>query len=278
MRFPVLLALLTACATEAPPPPVPGTADIDGEVLLTVDGRPLHTKVIDLALKEAPPQQIEMMRSSGQLKGMVEGMALGEVLYNRAIEQGLHNDADTQLALAIAARNVLAQALVDQTAEGKITDQAIQDAYEKRKVQYAKPSAKVRHIILTDASKKDEVWGLLQGGADFAEMAKTHSADRATGENGGELGWVVKGQLAPDVSAKVFANENTGLVEPIETGGAVLLVEVLERRSVTPLEDVREELKAVLKGEAAKAFISEVEGEITIEWKADPNTIGSSEG
>lgn len=58
----------------------------------------------------------------------------------------------------------------------------------------AADSVKVSHIMLAGKSEADtkaladSLMGALKGGADFTELARTHSADQAA-EKGGELGW-----------------------------------------------------------------------------------------
>jgi len=72
-----------------------------------------------------------------------------------------------------------------------------------------------RHILLTPDSDTDAGWEAarikadmlrtqLQDGADFIELAKQHSRD-ATARDGGDLGTLKRGELAPDVEAELLA-------------------------------------------------------------------------
>jgi peptidyl-prolyl cis-trans isomerase SurA len=66
---------------------------------------------------------------------------------------------------------------------------------------------KVRHILIkpnalvTNQQARDRLLQLkmrLEGGADFAQLARTNSDDRGSALKGGELGWVSKGQMVPE--------------------------------------------------------------------------------
>jgi len=108
-----VLALLLLAACPAPEAPLPGTLPDAGEVLLTADGHPLHREVLDAAMKSVPPEQLEQLKASGQYRDVVEKMALGEVLYHRALADKMHEKRDVQLKMAIAERDALAQADFD---------------------------------------------------------------------------------------------------------------------------------------------------------------------
>jgi peptidyl-prolyl cis-trans isomerase SurA len=72
-----------------------------------------------------------------------------------------------------------------------------------------------RHILITPEADSDAGWEAarikadmlrtqLQDGADFTELAKQHSRD-ATAKDGGDLGPLKRGELAPDVEAELLA-------------------------------------------------------------------------
>lgn len=69
-------------------------------------------------------------------------------------------------------------------------------------------SVKLRHIFLVekDAAKVDSLVAAINGGADFAALAKQYSAVQQTAANGGEIGWIQEGMqgLDKEITDKAF--------------------------------------------------------------------------
>ena len=75
------------------------------------------------------------------------------------------------------------------------------------------PSDSAREAALTEARK---VLQELQGGADFATVARRYSDDPGTRERGGELGWFRRGRMVPEFERTAFAlrpGQVSGIVE-----------------------------------------------------------------
>ncbi len=69
----------------------------------------------------------------------------------------------------------------------------------------------------------------LRSGADFAELARTRSADSRTAGKGGDMGWLDTALLPPTYHAS-FATANTGdVVGPLETPHGYDIMQILQR-------------------------------------------------
>lgn len=126
--------------------------------------------------------------------------------------------------------------------------------------------AEVREIVLNaegDAARKSAVHELedvrraiLAGEVSFAAKAQEISQDLATATKGGDLGWVLPGEL-PSALDSAVDNLNPGQVsEPLVLPGRVVLLQLVDRRehALAPGQEravVRSEL---LQRKAAKAF------------------------
>jgi peptidyl-prolyl cis-trans isomerase SurA len=99
---------------------------------------------------------------------------------------------------------------------------------------------RLRHILVRASETVSEAEALrrlrdlrnriVSGAADFAEMARVHSAD-ATAARGGELDWVYPGDTVPDFE-RAFNELAIGEVsQPVRTPFGYHLIQVLERRS-----------------------------------------------
>lgn len=262
----LLLTTLLLGGCEEQEPHVPGTYTASGPVVAQVNGEPLHQDLIDVLLDRIPEAQRQQMEQTGQLAQLNEQVILTQVLYQAAIEEGLQNDPTVQKSLAFAERSALADALVGKKVDAQITDDKIKAWYTDHLVQFAQPEVKLSHIILQDMAKAGELKTQLDGGADFAALANEHSVDPRTKGTGGKMdSWVPVNQLQGEVGEQLKAAKPGDVVGPFEMGpGTIALLKVDESRAQTPIEEVREQIKAELDKELTNAVIKEYQDKATI--------------
>ena len=74
--------------------------------------------------------------------------------------------------------------------------------------------ARARHILVSTEEKCNDLKTQIEGGADFAALAKEHSSC-PSGKQGGDLGEFGPGQMVPEFDKAVFS------LEPGEISGVV---------------------------------------------------------
>jgi peptidyl-prolyl cis-trans isomerase SurA len=71
---------------------------------------------------------------------------------------------------------------------------------------------------------------ILSGQANFADLARKHSQDPGSRSNGGEYGWIKRGEFAPEYEAAAFTLDQGEISKPFETDFGMHIVQLLERR------------------------------------------------
>lgn len=266
MRPLFLALLLVGCQTQAPER-VPGAITPEGDVVFTINGNlPIHQNMYDAVLERVPPEQrSRMTQAPGGMQRLEEQLSMSQLLYGKAIESGLANDPKIRVGLAMAERDYLAAIYVQREGEKAITDDAIAKRYEERKVQYARPEVKARHILVKEESKAVELKKQLDAGANFAELATANSEDPGSKEKGGDLGWFERRRMDPAFSEAAFTAEKGAIVGPVSTRFGFHLIQVEDKRDARPLEEVREEIAASLRQDAIQAMLSGLQAELTMQ-------------
>ena len=151
--------------------------------------------------------------------------------------------------------------------EYEISDTEIELYYSQNQYRFEQPErVKLRHILFmtTDKSeeeteeartKADEVLEQLRAGADFEELAKEHSEDPGNADNGGDLGWVTRGDMVPEFEDAGFALQIGGLsAAPVKTDFGYHLIRLDDRQSgsIKPLSEVREVIRGDLVAERSQ--------------------------
>lgn len=89
-------------------------------------------------------------------------------------------------------------------------------------------TASARHILVETAEQCEDLKNQIEGGADFAEIAKQHS-NCPSGKSGGDLGEFGQGQMVPEFDKVVFNDELNTVHGPIQTQFGYHLLEITSR-------------------------------------------------
>ncbi|HET6725445.1 MAG TPA: peptidylprolyl isomerase [Gammaproteobacteria bacterium] len=88
--------------------------------------------------------------------------------------------------------------------------------------------ASARHILVDNENVCRELKSQIEGGADFAEVARSHSTCPSS-SRGGELGEFGPGQMVPEFDKVVFSAPVGEVQGPVKTQFGYHLVEVTRR-------------------------------------------------
>ncbi|MEO0262139.1 MAG: peptidylprolyl isomerase [candidate division WOR-3 bacterium] len=78
--------------------------------------------------------------------------------------------------------------------------------------------------------KSEEVYKKLKSGGDFGYLALKYSDDRKTALEGGEVGYIRKGILPPEIENKIFSLKKGEFTEPIESDYGYYIFKVLDKK------------------------------------------------
>ena len=88
--------------------------------------------------------------------------------------------------------------------------------------------ARARHILVSSEENCNALKTQIEGGADFAELAKEHSSC-PSGKQGGDLGEFGPGQMVKEFDAVVFHEELGKVHGPVKTQFGYHLLEITSR-------------------------------------------------
>ena len=88
--------------------------------------------------------------------------------------------------------------------------------------------ASARHILVATEAECLKLKSEIEGGKDFAELAKKHSTC-PSGKRGGALGEFGPGQMVPEFDQVVFKAEVNKIHGPVKTQFGYHLVEITKR-------------------------------------------------
>jgi len=89
-------------------------------------------------------------------------------------------------------------------------------------------TASARHILVKSEEQCQQIKTDIEGGADFAELAKQHSSC-PSGNSGGDLGEFGPGMMVPEFDQVVFSADVNTVQGPVKTQFGYHLLEVTAR-------------------------------------------------
>ena len=235
-----------------------------------------YTQVLQAYARKAPPDYEAGLRrrmAAQRLLAMVAETA--EVSEDELRARFLREGDTVSLSLvkfdpAAYAAKIKQPTPAEVSAWEKAHGREIAAFYEANKATYSKgEQVRLRHILVRmnrnpaeDEKAKAHERALelrkqIQGGKDFAQVAKESSDDTGSKAQGGELGWNEKGTFVPAFAQAAFNLKIGELSEPVLTPFGWHLIEVQEKKPAEekPLAAVSGEIAQILlKKERASAL------------------------
>ena len=159
----------------------------------------------------------------------------------------------------ITVQKLITNAIADKVA---VKPEQVTDFYKKNPDQFKQPErVRASHILImvpkgSDAAAKTaartkaaDILKDVKAGKDFAALAKQHSQDPGSAQNGGDLGFFQQGQMVGpfnDVAFKLTPGQISDLVET-EFGFHIIKVAEKQAPRTVPLDEVRPQLEQYLE-------------------------------
>lgn len=208
-KFNFLQAKPKQAAKEAAAP----SLAVKGTVVAKVNNAPIIledlTKEIETynAMVPADKPEAKITTRDQKIDYLKNEMVRRMLLYQDAMDKGLDRKEEVLQALDKTKQDLLVMELVRKEAEAvDVSSKEIEDYYNNYKDQLKEPEERqFREIVVpSEQEAKDVMIQLLQGN-DFAALAKERSKS-ASAKDGGDLGFVKKGQKSTQFDAIAFSD------------------------------------------------------------------------
>lgn len=215
------------------------------------------------------PEQVKAQATGPDKRRIAESYGELMMLAGEARKRGLDQDAKNKAQMKFQADQFLASTLFRELQNTvTVDDAAVLAYYNEHKNEYEE--VKARHILIRfkdskvplkpgqkDLTKEEalakakELKAKIEGGGDFAALAKSESDDTGSGAAGGDLGKFGRGQMVPQFETAAFAQPVGKVGEPVESPFGYHLILVEEHKSKA-LDEMKEEISNRLKPDMAK--------------------------
>jgi peptidyl-prolyl cis-trans isomerase C len=196
-----------------------------------------------------------------------------KLLIQEAKNRGLEQDKDVLEQIKNTTEQILVQSLIEKEIIGKVKvdDQEALTYYEENKNNFiTKEQVYLYNILVETEEVAKDILEKLKAGGDFIEIAKEKSTGPSAAQ-GGDLGYVSKGDLIPEIENVVFALEIGDISDIIKSEYGFHILKVTDKKPevLKTFEEVKEEIAPTLlstkQKEAFDNLLEELKSQVTIE-------------
>lgn len=243
---------------------LPGHAEGDSAqtVVATVNGSDITLGQV-VALRETLPQEYQSLADDVLFKGILE-----QLIQQTALSQSQEDKltARDDVMIANQRRTYISGAALQAVVAEAVTDATIQAAYDaKYKGSAPLIEYHASHILVATEEQAKDLKVQLDGGADFAELAKANSTD-GSAAGGGDLDWFGPGMMVKPFEDAVIALQPGQISAPVQTqfGWHLILLAETRNAAAPPLADVSADLSAELQRQAIEAHVTAITEAATV--------------
>jgi peptidyl-prolyl cis-trans isomerase C len=246
----------------------PAAQPLKDPVVATVNGQPIRLSELEVAQQALPPQY-RTMPLQAVFPALLDRIVDSKLVVQEGKKSKVTEDPAFKKRMAFVEDQVLQDFWIQREVARKVTPEKLQQRYEERlKSMPAEEEVHARHILVSTEDEAKAIIADLKKGAAFDKLAKEKSTDKASGAEGGDLGWFKKSDMVKEFADAAFALNKGDLTEtPVKTQFGYHVIKVEDRRKAPPpaFEELAEQLREEMSREAVTAQLDQLRSGAKIE-------------
>lgn len=251
----------------APAPPSPPAAFKD-PVVATINGQAIHLSELEVAQQALPPQYRNMPLQA-VFPALLDRIVDSKLVVQDGRKNKVSDDPAFKKRMAFVEEQVIQDFWLQREIAKKVTPEKLQARYEERlKSMPAEEEVHARHILVASEDEAKAIIADLKKGAAFDKIAKEKSTDKASGAEGGDLGWFKKSDMVKEFADAAFALKKGELTDaPVKTQFGYHIIKIEDRRKAPPpaFEEMQDQLREELARETVTALLDHLRASAKIE-------------
>jgi len=248
-------------------PAQPAAAPPPDTVVAVVNGKKV-TRADVIASAQTLPAEYQS-KIDAIFPALIDRLVDLTLLAEEGRKENLQDDPEVKARIEQVTNQMIQEVLIRRYLQKMMTEDAIKARYEKFVAeQPAQTEIRASHILVASEEEAKDIIKQLDGGADFAAIAKEKSTDPSAKQNGGDLGYFTASEMVPEFSQAVFALEKGESTKaPVKSQFGWHVIKVVDKRPKAPpsLEETHSHIEELLSGELLTAYLTSLRTTATIE-------------
>lgn len=194
-----------------------------------------------------------------------------------------NNIGDDFIRYQMSADNLLRDFKADYEKKYPVSEEDMKKYYEENQEMFRNNEVRASHILVSTIDEKtrlplseeekakakakaEDLLKRVKAGEDFAELAKQHSQDPASGQVGGDLGFFPKGQMVKPFEDAAFSMNKGQVSDLVESNFGYHIIKVTDKKDeMSTFDEVKDRIRENLAGEFYQSHINELKNQAKIE-------------
>ena len=249
-------------------PPADKPAPAKDPVVAVVNGQQIHLSDVEIA-QQSLPQQYRNMPLAAVFPALLDRMVDSKLVEQDGRTNKVTDDPAFKKRLAFVEDQVVQDFWLQKQIAEKVTPEKMKQAYEEKvKNMPAEDEVHARHILVATEPEAKAIIADLKKGAAFDKLAKEKSTDKASGAEGGDLGWFKKTDMVKEFADAAFALKKGELSQtPVKTQFGYHVIKVEDRRKAPPpsFEELSGQIHQDLARETVTAMLNKLRADAKVE-------------
>lgn len=237
-------------------------------VVATVNGQPIYLSELEIA-QQALPAQYRNVPLQSVFPALLERIINAKLVVADAKKNKADADAAYKKRMVFVEEQVIQDYWLTKEVGKRITPEKMQERYqEKLKSMPAEEEVHARHILVATEQEAKDLLAELKKGTAFDKLAREKSTDKASGAEGGDLGWFKRTDMVKEFSDAAFNLKKGELSDaPVKTQFGFHVIKVEDRRQAPPpsFEELSDQIREELGREAVGHFFDQLRSTAKIE-------------
>lgn len=234
-----------------------------------VNGKPVPKARLDALLAQAEragqPVPAEMQAQAR------DQVVLREIFVQEAERRGMATRPDFRTQMEFARQNILIRELFeDFRSKNPVTDAEAQVEYDRFKAQAAGQEYRARHILVEKEDEAKALIARIKAGAKFEDLARQHSKDPGSAENGGDLDFAKpENYVAEFGSAMVKLAKGQMTETPVQSqfGWHIIRLDDTREAPFPAFDAVKDQIKQRIEQVKLQQFQEELRSKARTDYK-----------
>jgi peptidyl-prolyl cis-trans isomerase C len=231
-------------------------------------GQAIRLSELEVA-QQSLPQQYRNMPLQAVFPALLDRIIDSKLVVQEGKKSKVTEDPAFKKRMAFVEDQVLQDFWIQREIARLVTAEKLQKRYEERlKAMPTEEEVHARHILVSTEDEAKALIAEIKKGAAFDKLAKEKSTDKASGAEGGDLGWFKKSDMVKEFADAAFNLKKGELTEtPVKTQFGYHVIKVEDRRKAPPpaFEEMADQLKEEMAREAVTAQLDQLRAGAKIE-------------